>query len=317
MGCVSLLVLGLLAPAAGNAQSVVGQPAPGFEFDVDNGRVTMEWTKEFGPVYYGHTLYASYSPGGPIIAQQYVPPKWGVDGVEPPFVSFPVVPPGTYYVLVVFGMAPPAPGLNGAWTRIDVGTGCTVAPNRPAAFWDAAGDGDASHVDLRWSEDEDGCPAEWFVMEAGSGPGLANIAILPLEGGSFEGYPPVGTYYLRLRAANRFGGSPPSDEIAVSVQGCDVPGAPLGFGATVAGHSVQISWSPPLSGGVETIIGYSILAAPLSPVAMPVRIDLSAQTTTLTIPNVPSGAYYLQMAARTSCPSNVGLPTDVITVSVP
>lgn len=312
--CILLGVLCLLAPVMARAQSVIGQPVPEFEAKVEDGRVTMEWEREFGPAYYGHTIYAAYAPGGPIILQQFVPTVFGVDGVERPFVSYPIVPPGIYYVIVLFGMAPPTPALDGAWTRIDVGAGCTAAPNAPG-MWDED-DGDASHISLQLREAEEGCPAEWFVLEAGSAPGLADLAVIPMQDTSYEGYPPLGTYYLRLRAANRFGGSVPSEEIVVSIAGCDPPAAPIGFAAQVTGSTVHLSWSPPLSGGIQTITGYALVASAQWP-PVPVGFQVSASTTSLTVPGVPPGTYYVQMAAQTSCPSGTGLPSEMLTVVVP
>lgn len=58
-----------------------------------------------------------------------------------------------------------------------------------------------------------------FTVEAGSAPGLANLAVLPVLAGTrltVPGVPP-GTYYVRVRAWNDIGASVPSNEIVVSV----------------------------------------------------------------------------------------------------
>lgn len=57
-----------------------------------------------------------------------------------------------------------------------------------------------------------------FTVEAGTGPGLADIAVLPVTGTTLT-VPnvPVGSYYVRVKAWNDIGSSVPSNEIAVTV----------------------------------------------------------------------------------------------------
>jgi hypothetical protein len=57
-----------------------------------------------------------------------------------------------------------------------------------------------------------------FSVEAGSAPGLSNLAVLPVTGGSLvvPNVPP-GAYYVRVRALNYIGASVPSNEVVVVV----------------------------------------------------------------------------------------------------
>lgn len=57
-----------------------------------------------------------------------------------------------------------------------------------------------------------------FTVEAGTGPGLANLAVLSTSGTTLT-VPNVapGTYYVRVKAANYIGDSAPSNEIVVTV----------------------------------------------------------------------------------------------------
>jgi hypothetical protein len=58
------------------------------------------------------------------------------------------------------------------------------------------------------------------TVEAGSGPGLANLVILPVTDGATLTVPdvPPGTYYVRVRSWNYVGASAPSNEVEVVVR---------------------------------------------------------------------------------------------------
>ncbi len=58
------------------------------------------------------------------------------------------------------------------------------------------------------------------IVEAGSAPGLSNLAVLPVAGGQTTvtvPNVPAGTYYVRVRALNYVGASAPSNEVMVVV----------------------------------------------------------------------------------------------------
>ena len=83
-----------------------------------------------------------------------------------------------------------------------------------------------------------------------------------------------------------------------------VPGAPLNLTTTINGTTVTLAWSPPTTGGVP--LGYTVEAA-FSP-AGAIIATLQTSGTTLTVPNVPNGVYYVRVrainAAGQSAPSN-------------
>jgi hypothetical protein len=56
-----------------------------------------------------------------------------------------------------------------------------------------------------------------YVLEAGSAPGLTNIASLPVGGSSLTVLAPPGTYYVRVRPRNGCGSGLPSNEVLVTV----------------------------------------------------------------------------------------------------
>jgi predicted phage tail protein len=122
---------------------------------------------------------------------------------------------GTYYVRVkaIRGTAPSGPSNE---VVVIVGSGpCTAAPAAPTGL---AASVAGSTVSLRWSAS--GGSPQSYVLEAGSSPGLANLARLDLgqPGTTFTATNVVsGTYYVRVKAMNACGASHPSNEIVVVV----------------------------------------------------------------------------------------------------
>ena len=74
----------------------------------------------------------------------------------------------------------------------------------------------AGVVFLGWTASTD---AVSYVIEAGSAAGLADIAVLPtgVLDTNAAGAVPAGTYFVRVRAANRFGVSTASNEVRLVV----------------------------------------------------------------------------------------------------
>ena len=99
-----------------------------------------------------------------------------------------------------------------------------------------------------------------------------------------------GTFYMRVKARNTLGISPPSNEIEVG----GVPGAPGSLRATVNGASVTLTWSAPTTGGtaggfvVET--GSAPGLADIASVTLPRNSTSTAQV-------VPPGTAYLRVRA--------------------
>lgn len=75
----------------------------------------------------------------------------------------------------------------------------------------------AGSLMLDWAAPVTGGPVEGYVLEAGSAPGLSNLATLTLDGSRvFSGAIPPGTYYIRVRARNGGGLGAPSRELTIS-----------------------------------------------------------------------------------------------------
>lgn len=90
----------------------------------------------------------------------------------------------------------------------------STAPEAPSAL---SGTVTAGVVTLRWQAAAGNATS--YVIEAGSAPGLANLAVLDTGhlDTTFATPAPPGSYHVRVRAANAFGQSGASNEILVVV----------------------------------------------------------------------------------------------------
>jgi len=117
-----------------------------------------------------------------------------------------------------------------------------------------------STVTLRWQSLPPG--SEYFV-EAGSGPGLANLYNASVGGvTSLTAAAPAGTYYVRIRGSSP-GLQALSNEVVFTLGGggtCSAPpAAPLGVEGGVSGGVAAVRWSP--SAGATS---YVVQAGPQS-----------------------------------------------------
>jgi hypothetical protein len=87
------------------------------------------------------------------------------------------------------------------------------APQAPSGLVTINGSGP---VDLRWNASAGGYGATGYVIEAGSAPGLSDLARLEVGNVTrFVTYAPPGVYYVRVRGLNSTGASLPSNEVVV------------------------------------------------------------------------------------------------------
>jgi predicted phage tail protein len=173
--------------------------APGpLTSEVSGGSVSLSWVPSQSPA----IRYVVVAGSGPMrgdIAQIYVGAATSLHAVAPP---------GRYFVRV---RAVSSCGGFAESNEVEVAVGLPVAPaNLVAAV-------NGNSVSLTWN-----APAgtiTGYVLEAGSGTGLSNLASLRL--GPASSYRvsgvPVGTYYVRVRAFNLAGLSPPSNELRLTV----------------------------------------------------------------------------------------------------
>lgn len=216
-------------------------------------------------------------------------------------------PNGGYYVRIVprnsFG---PGPASNELFLRVGPPP-CTLPPPTPNPLtFTKAGFG----VTLSWGLSD---TAAGYVLEAGSAPGLANLANAPV--GNITSYAtpaPAGTYYVRVRAVSACGVSAPTNEVVVTLDGSvPLPETPGGLAATVTGHDVIIRWTPASGGG--TAAGYQFEAG-YAPGLANAAVVLTAAPS-LAAPGVPAGTYYVRVRAVNA--AGASPPTADITVVVP
>ena len=176
---------------------------------VNGNAVTLTWTAPAtGTPATSYVVVASLSPGGtPIAGFPLQNTTLAVSGV----------PNGVYYVRVI---AANAEGASGPSNEIVVvvpssGGSCTAPPDAPTNFIATV---QGSLVTLGWAAPAAGCALTGYVIQAGSAPGLTNIAVLNVGAlTTLSVSAPPGIYYARVLALNAFGASAPSPEIVVTV----------------------------------------------------------------------------------------------------
>jgi hypothetical protein len=188
------------------------------------------------------------------------------------------------------------------------------APQAPGAPQTLTASSAGPSILLTWGAPIDGGAPTSFSIEAGSGPGLSNLANFSTGNTALSfaaGGVPDGTYYVRVRASNNIGVGPPSNE-ATLVVGCSVaPGAPasLTIAANTAGLIV-LTWQPSPGGPTS----YVIEAGTGPGLANLVALDLGSTNLTLSASGVAAGTYFVRVRGRNRCGS--GPASNEITLVV-
>lgn len=332
---VRVLAMCLLFFVAGTAWAGPGDPVVGQIAAVDRFVVGVRWEGTDDDRYHseeaaalgGFTLFAAFSPGGPIIARMVLPwpppPPMPPEEPGPPgrpvFMAGPV-PDGRYYAVVVRGVveAPLAPA--SAWSEIVVNVAtCNSAPGAPTnLLGQGVEPGGSVQVYLGWS-DGPGCPPQSYEIVAGYSPGASDAAAIPWNARVFSAVAPPGTYYVRVHAVNPFGRSGPSNEVLITVahSGCTGPGPTPNLTSTVVGNQVTLNWNQPASGSGPLTL-YKISAGLYPGLSDAAVIYVGANPTTFTT-TAPPGRYYVRVAAGNGCGGqfSVGAPSNEVVVDVP
>jgi hypothetical protein len=247
---------------------------------VQDTTVDLAWTAPItgGPAN-GYVVETSLTSGGPIVASsQVLGTRLLVTGV----------PRGIYFVHVRAqngdGTSPPSNEV-----LVTVGGVCAGPPNPPGTLEASVTGGT---VALAWSAPDGGCPPTGYVILAGSAPGFANVANASVGPATdFLASAPPGTYFVRVIAVNALGASAPSNEVVVIVTLSTVPAAPVAFSASASGTTAMFSWAPSPAGGAPT--SYLLEATLIA--NGPVIASVPVAGTTLTVPNVPPGTYFVRV----------------------
>jgi hypothetical protein len=129
---------------------------------------------------------------------------------------------GTYYVRVKAQNAAGTSAASNEATLVVGATTCTSVPLTPSGLTSGANGGS---VTLQWAPSPGVCTATSYILQAGLTSGssaLANSNVGNVTSYTATGVG-AGTYYVRVRAVNAFGQSPPSNEIVLVVGTTSTP----------------------------------------------------------------------------------------------
>jgi glucose/arabinose dehydrogenase len=181
--------------------AAIPEPPNSLTSSVAGGTVSLAWQPSAnGGRVLGYRLEAGSTSGASnLLVTDVSTPQLVVSGV----------PAGSYYVRVrAFNGA----GVSTPSAEREIHVGCVGPLPTPTGLNGSVGVGRVASVS--WSAVGG---ATSYVVEAGSAPGLANLAVIPVAGLSVSGAVPPGTYHVRVRAVTECGTTPPSSEIVVAV----------------------------------------------------------------------------------------------------
>ena len=178
---------------------------------------------------------------------------------------------------------------------------------------------DGQTVTLAWTPPAAATTIAGYQLEAGSAPGLANLAIVaaaPTQTAlSFAGVP-EGTYYVRVRTLGASGTSDASNEIVVIVgdsPSCSAaPQPPAALAASVNGRVVTLTWTS--SAGANAASEFRLEAGSASGLADLAVLALSGNAGFLVV-QAPPGTYFVRIRGVNDCGTSG--PSNEIVVSVP
>jgi hypothetical protein len=269
---------------AGGSGAVPGPPL-GLTSTTNGTTVTLAWAApSTGGAVTNYVIEAGSAPGLTNLA------SFTISDAQTSMV-FPGVPPGVYYLRVrgrnALGTGVPSNEIvatSGALPSPPTGLAATVA---------------GSTVTLGWSAPTSGEPVTTYILEAGSAPSLSNLATLVTDSavpGMVVNAVPAGVYFVRVRARNVVGTSPPSNEVQVNVA-CPVPSPPTNLAFTKTGGQVTFTWQAPTSGPPP--LGYLISAGTSQGLDNIVVVDLGPVTSITA--SGPPGTYFIRVKSRSAC----------------
>lgn len=187
-----------------------------------------------------------------------------------------------------------------------------------------------STVTLTWSAPAGGDAPTSYIVQAGSSPGLSDLASFD-TGGTATTLAvlnvPGGTYYVRVRGNNSAGPGAPSNEFLLVVAGgasCGALSAPTGIAASVTGNNVLVTWAAPAGCAPTNYVVQAGSAPGLSNLA---NFSTGSNATTFAASGVGAGTYYLRVLSAAGgvvsgpstevafvvggCGTSPGAPTNV------
>jgi predicted phage tail protein len=286
-GCAARVTTLRIASTAASPITAPGAPT-GFTATASGSVVTLAWTAPAGgdpPTSYA--VEAGSAAGQANIA------NFDTGSTATTLAVF-NVPSGTYFVRVraVNSAGASAPS-NEVQLVVAGGTNPCVILSPPIGL---TGNVIGNAVNLEWTPPS-GCAPTTYVIQAGSAPGLSNLANFS-TGSTATNFIATnvgpGTYFIRVLSSANGLVSTPSNEITLTVGSCGVvPNAPQNLRATASGSTVTITWDPPLGGCPPASY---ILEAGSTSGATNVAVT-TVNGTSLTATGVGNGTYFIRIRA--------------------
>jgi hypothetical protein len=207
------------------------------------------------------------------------------------------VPPGTHTLQAIIRDDTPAVRVDPSGLLQSTLTWTISGASPPAPPTTLNGFTAGSVVTLSWTRPSAGSTPTDYVVEAGSAPGLSNLALFH-TGNDATIYTATnvgsGVYYVRVRSSNSAGTSAPTPDLVVTVGG-PCGGSPF-LTSQVSGTTVTLTWTP--SPGA---VSYAIEAGSSPGRTDIVAIDTGNGQTTFVATGVGSGFYFVRVRATSVC----------------
>jgi hypothetical protein len=286
-GCASRVTTARLLPSAAAAITAPNAPS-NLTATVSGSVVTLSWTAPAaGDAPTSYQVQAGSSTGQTNIATFDT-------GTTATTLAVFNVPAGTYFVRI---RAVNSAGASVASNEVQVVVGGAppCAAISPPSGLVATISG--STVTLSWSAPTSGCTPTSYIIQAGSTPGLSNLANFDTGTAATSFVASnvgAGTYYVRIQSAAAGVVSTSSTEIAFTVGSCgSVPGAPTNLRASVSGSTVSLNWDAPSGGCPAT--SYLLQAGSTSGASNIANSVVGG--TSLVASGVANGTYYIRVIA--------------------
>ena len=189
----------------------------------------------------------------------------------------------------------------------------SAVPGQPGDFAVLVSGNDLA---MTWSGAATGGLPTGYTLIARQAAGGPPIATLTLGIEQFlQITAPSGSFVLTIQASNGLGAGPESAPVSVTLPGALVlPGAPVALSATVvANNTASFRWRRSADGGNPT--SYVLVAGQTPGFTSPIATLPLPNQTTLAVPNVPAGTYYVRVIARNAAGSSG--PSNEVLLSVP
>ena len=194
------------------------------------------------------------------------------------------------------------------FAKIDVTFGSTPQPSAPSNLQATVA---GNLLTLGWAPPT--TPPSGYLIEAGTAPGLADLASVPVAANppGITAPVPNGTYFIRVRAIYPGGPGSPSNEVVVTIGCTGPPAAPAGFGVTqgAGGNPIHFAWAAPSA----AVTAYRLEAGSGPGLANLATVNLAGSATVFDV-QAPPGSYFVRLRALNACGTSAPSQEVVVTV---